>query len=394
MSTENSREGWRSVRLGDVALRTSKRCTPELSDSVRWVGADHLDEGDLSVRRWSTTDDPMFPPTFCFAVPSGSVLLHSRNPKKVAILPFDAITGEKLFCLSPVDMTTLDSRFLACQLQSDHFHEFVGRWLSGSVNKFLNWTALERYEFALPPLGEQAHIVSTMKVIDSCIDNLSVLDTESVKLALSVFEETVQNLGAKQLPLSTVGTLRRGYSFSSSDYSDDSGYPFMTLASVQRTGGYRADGLKFLKSLPKIDCRVSSGDLLIANTDLTPGREFIGRPVLVPDGLDGAGFSHHLSRLALSDASLCEWLFWELQSRIGRRFVKTISRGSTVIMLDMKRIGEWPVRIPGSCEREAVLRRIRAALSAGNHAAAARQSLLHVRSALLNNSTGESTVVH
>jgi hypothetical protein len=116
----------------------------------------------------------MFPPTFYFSVSSGSVLLHSRNPKKVAILPFDAITGEKLFCLSPVDKATLDSRFLAYQLQSDHFHEFVGRWLSGSVNKFLNWTALERYEFALPPIEEQRRVVALLSASSATVEAIQV----------------------------------------------------------------------------------------------------------------------------------------------------------------------------------------------------------------------------
>jgi len=176
VSSSDLPDGWARVRLGEVITRTSKRCTPAVSPEVRWIGADHLDEGDLSVRRWSTTDDPMFPPTFYFSVPSGSVLLHSRNPRKVAILPFDAITGEKLFCLAPVDASALDSRFLAYQLQSDHFHEFVGRWLSGSVNKFLNWTALARYEFALPPIDEQQRTVELLSALDSLAARHEVLE--------------------------------------------------------------------------------------------------------------------------------------------------------------------------------------------------------------------------
>lgn len=238
MSVTKLPDNWTRVRLGEVITRTSKRCIPEVSQSMRWIGADHLEEGDLSVRRWSTTDDPMFPPTFCFSVPSGSVLLHSRNPKKVAILPFDAITGEKLFCLAPVDTSALDHRFLAYQLQSDHFHEFVGRWLSGSVNKFLNWTALARYEFALPPIDEQQRIVQVLSSADGATKSYEKVLASADNLRMSLLRSEMADLRHRyptvsldELVLSGVVQLGRGRVISREDLKAFPGdYPVYSSA--------------------------------------------------------------------------------------------------------------------------------------------------------------------
>jgi type I restriction enzyme, S subunit len=157
---------WRLVKLGEVAVRVMEKHEASPSLPERWVGADHLDEGDLRIRRWSMSDDPVFPPTFKFKFPIGAVLIHSRNPKKVAVSEFSAITGEKIFALSSRDDSVLSSQFLALVLQSVRFEGFTNEWMTGSVNKFLNWSALEKFEFRLPPIAEQLRIVELLSAID------------------------------------------------------------------------------------------------------------------------------------------------------------------------------------------------------------------------------------
>jgi hypothetical protein len=192
--------------------------------------------------------------------------------------------------------------------------------------------------------------------------------------------------------LASVAEWRRGYSFKGSDYADDDGFPFLTLASIDRGGGYRPDGLKYLKSEPKASCIAVPGDLLVANTDLTPGRDFIGRPLLVPESLEKAGFSHHLSYLKTKDDSLREWLFWELQSPPSRKFVRSIARGSTVIMLDMRALGNLPVRIPPAPTRAKILHRVHVAKTLEMRARSQLAMTANLRTALLGELIGGSDV--
>lgn len=213
----------RLVSLDDVVVRTSKRCEPEISSVMRWVAADHVDEGDSQVRRWSTTDDPMFPPTFRFRVPAGSVLVHSRNPNKVATLDFDAITGEKFFCLTSRDESRLLSSYVALQLQSDHFKEYSTRWLSGSVNKFLNWSALARYEFELPSLDEQARVVELLSAIDNHVELLKRQQKLCEVLRKAVVDSHLSNEG-NFWPETTLGEVASWGSGGTPKAAEDSFY--------------------------------------------------------------------------------------------------------------------------------------------------------------------------
>lgn len=160
---------WKRVRLGDVAVRDAGKIEPDGTMVHRWVAADHIDEGDIHVRRWSDTNDPLFPPTFRYTFRAGNVLLHSRNPKKVVIPRFDGITGEKLFVLKARNAEVLREDILAFVLMSSHFSNWVSQWMSGSVNKFLNWSAFEKFEFDLPPLDQQRRIAEILWAVDEAI---------------------------------------------------------------------------------------------------------------------------------------------------------------------------------------------------------------------------------
>ena len=312
MSANKLPDGWTRVRLGEVITRTSKRCTPEVSPSVRWIGADHLEEGDLSVRRWSTTDDPMFPPTFYFSVPSGSVLLHSRNPKKVAILPFDAITGEKLFCLAPVDASALDYRLLAYQLQSDHFHEFVGRWLSGSVNKFLNWTALARYEFALPPFDEQSRIADLLSAFDAQLTALAAASEAAERAALSVGRSVLASANGSTVPLGDVADVVGGVTKDGGRVSTELSVvvPYLRVANVLR-GRIDVSNLAEITVPPEVvsKLRLLPGDVLINEGG---DRDKLGRGWIWDGSTDPCIHQNHVFRARVHDprfsALLVAWM--------------------------------------------------------------------------------------
>lgn len=371
MSTDQVPAGWTRVRLGDVATRTSKRCAPELSTNVRWVGADHLDEGDLAVRRWSTTDDPMFPPTFKFSVPSGSVLLHSRNPDKVAILPFDAITGEKLFCLSPADQNVLASHFLAYQLQSDHFHEFVGRWLSGSVNKFLNWTALERYEFALPPIKEQQRITDLLRAADDLVDRYArataaradLLDAMLASAAVDTDALTLEALCGEPI---TYGIVQAGPEY-------DGGVPYVRVSDM--TAAESLTEVTLPRTSPEIAARYGrsacrAGELIFAL------RGPIGLTRVVPESLDGVNLTQGTARLSPDTAKVSvDYLQWALRSRDVEIQFRSLQKGSTFQELSLAAVRKIRLRVPDLHTQKAIVETLSAADTVGTCSQSSRTAV-------------------
>lgn len=81
------------VRLGDVVENINDFFGRENGTTVRYVAGEHIDEGDLRVRRYGQTSDDLVPPTFNRLFKAGDVLFHSRNIRKLAQPDFDGLTG-------------------------------------------------------------------------------------------------------------------------------------------------------------------------------------------------------------------------------------------------------------------------------------------------------------
>src|SRR5688500_12657141 len=76
---QHANSGWRSVRLGDVVENVNDFFGRNSGEVVRYVAGEHIDEGDLRVRRHGMTSDELVPPTFNRLFQAGDVLFHSRN---------------------------------------------------------------------------------------------------------------------------------------------------------------------------------------------------------------------------------------------------------------------------------------------------------------------------
>ena len=91
------------------------------------------------------------PPTFRYAFPQGSVLFPTRRPalNKLAVAPFDGLTGEKILVLVPRNPSALDPEFLPFLISSEkapkwvitralgsvkpHFRRFPGSFIPGEL---------------------------------------------------------------------------------------------------------------------------------------------------------------------------------------------------------------------------------------------------------------------
>lgn len=152
-----------------------------------------------------------------------------------------------------------------------------------------------------------------------------------------------------RLTLGDTAVVQRGISYNSDQTSGDGEVvPFLNLKSIDRGGGYRDDGIKWYSGPVKESQRLSAGDLLVANTDLTRERAILGAPVLVPNGLSNATYSHHLSRLILKDPTQIEpgFLYLVLQSEDVRNHLIACGRGTTVMGVSKQDIERTSILLP------------------------------------------------
>lgn len=150
--------------------------------------------------------------------------------------------------------------------------------------------------------------------------------------------------------LSQVATMRKGISYTSTDYGvEDSGHPFITIKCFIKGGGYQPTGIKFYGGFSIKTDHLSAGDVLFAATDLTRAGDIVGSPLRVPD------FGSSKPALASMDCVRVEplpercdkaFLYHTLMLPSVRRQMVALSAGSTVLHLDTKKVPNIRIRIP------------------------------------------------
>lgn len=164
------KHGWTRVAFGDVAKLSGERSSDPHGDGFdRYVGLDHIDPGDLRIRRWGAISDGT---TFTNVFRPGQVLFGKRRAyqHKVARADFTGVCSGDIYVFEPKNSRLLPD-LLPFICQTDGFFEHAVGTSAGSLSPRTNWDSLASYEFALPPLGEQSHIVALFKAFEDAINS-------------------------------------------------------------------------------------------------------------------------------------------------------------------------------------------------------------------------------
>ena len=150
MSDVTLKHGWTQVAFGDVVRLSRERCNnPAMDGLERYVGLDHLDPGDLTIRRWGNVSDGV---TFTNVFRTGQVLFGKRRAyqRKIAVATFDGICSSDIYVLeSKYEQLLPDLLPFICQ--TDQFFEHAVGTSAGSLSPRTNWESLAAFMFALPP---------------------------------------------------------------------------------------------------------------------------------------------------------------------------------------------------------------------------------------------------
>ena len=77
MIERDLKPGWRRVKFGDVVRLSKARSKDPRADGIeRYVGLEHLEPGDLRIRRWGSVADGV---TFTSVFQPGQVLFGKRR---------------------------------------------------------------------------------------------------------------------------------------------------------------------------------------------------------------------------------------------------------------------------------------------------------------------------
>ena len=162
---------WILTKFGDIAIQQKGRVDRENTELTRYIQGGHMNSEDLHIRNWGNLTDEYLGPAFIRKFEKGDILYGSRRTylRKVAIADFDGITSNTTF-VAKANEKKIDKRLLPFIMMSEGFTENSIKNSKGSVNPYINWKDIAKYEFLLPPKDQQAKLAELLWAMDDVIE--------------------------------------------------------------------------------------------------------------------------------------------------------------------------------------------------------------------------------
>ncbi len=219
------------VRIGDVVDKIVGDEDRYNTSLEYYVGGEHIsssrikvyDRGLLKSNKGKTLGYQ-----FHYPFRKRDVLFMTKNPylKKCGMVDFDGICSIATFVMRSKDEKVLLQEYLAIVMQTDSLWNYLEANKSGSVNYFITWKTLEKYEFELPDIDSQrriADIVWQMERTRAGYEELLAVTDELVKSQfIEMFGDPVENPKRwLQEPLGKHAEIIAGKPFDSGGYTDE-----------------------------------------------------------------------------------------------------------------------------------------------------------------------------
>ena len=204
--------GGRRVKFGDVVRQCKEKADPETSGLERYIAGDHMDTDDLRLRRWGEIGSGYLGPAFHVRFRPGQVLYGSRRTylRKVAVAGFDGICANTTFVLEPKDSEELRPELLPFLMQTDAFNNFSIKNSKGSVNPYINFSDLAKFEFAMPPRDQQARLIEVLAELEENVESTELLSAAADKLRHSLLFHHFEKNHSKYRKVSEIGKWHSG----------------------------------------------------------------------------------------------------------------------------------------------------------------------------------------
>lgn len=290
--------GWTTVAFDDVVQLSRERSRdPEVDGFERYVGLEHIDPGELRIRRWGDIADGV---SFTSVFRPGQVLFGKRRAyqRKVAVADFSGVCSGDIYVLEPKGDALLPE-LLPFICQTDAFFDHAVGTSAGSLSPRTNWKSLAAFEFALPPIEEQRRMVTVLQAAREVVNTAEHLLTQAEQVRLSSIFAFEAQVPVDRKLSSLIKTLESGKSPPSTGEEATVGGLGVLKVSAVGDWEYVPSEAKAVAAgdfMP--DLAVQNGDLLIARANADP--DSVGRSCIVVTTRDGLMLSDKTWRAHLS----------------------------------------------------------------------------------------------
>ena len=342
---EALKPGWRRVKFGDVVRKSNEKADPKTSGLERYIAGDHMDTDDLRLRRWGEIGSGYLGPAFHMRFKPGQVLYGSRRTylRKIAIADFEGICANTTFVLEPIDCDELIPEFLPFLMQTDVFSDFSVKNSKGSVNPYINFSDLAKFEFGLPPAIEQQRVLQILSSIEESVESLATALKAGERLYISTLLDVFENLSETQNK-----KIKECYEIQLGKMSSEKarlGENHKTYIKNNNVLWGRFD----FSQLPQMSFderevqkyTLRQGDLLVCE-----GGE-IGRAAIWKDEIPGMLYQKALHRLRpKTEHDVPEFMFHYLRYCAVRGILEGVATGTTIRHLPVEQLAELVLPFP------------------------------------------------
>lgn len=204
------RSQWVKWKFSDLVNNIVEKVVPKDSGLEHYIGLKHLDTGSLKIRRFGETESLIGNKLKIY---KGDLIFAKRNSylKRVAIADFDAVASAHALVLRP-NAENVIPEFLPFFMMSEVFWKRAIEISVGSLSPTINWKALAKQEFLLPPKDQQAQLAKLLWAMDEVIEKEKVLE-KKIKISRDVyFENVIKDSEGERIPLSKILVPKKGKS--------------------------------------------------------------------------------------------------------------------------------------------------------------------------------------
>lgn len=297
LEVSTPKAAWGKVAFGDVVRLSTERSRDPADDGFqRFVGLDHIDPGDLRIRRWGDVADGT---TFTSVFRPGQVLFGKRRAyqRKVAVADFAGVCSGDIYVFEPKGTNLLPELLpFICRMES--FIEHAVGTSAGSLSPRTNWRSLSTFEFRLPPIEEQRRLVvaleSARRLVQTLTDARNQLDVVLDSFARDTFQEFAS--AYPMVPVTRLGQAVMGRQKAPKFQRGISPRPYLRVANVGKLE-------LLLSELEEMDFsdselnrfRLIPGDIVLTEGDLISEMN-VGRPAMFRGEVDNCCFQNTLIR--------------------------------------------------------------------------------------------------
>ena len=191
------------IKLKQIAIEKNERIdNPSQSSYTRFVGLEHYDSGEATIRRYGSTERLE---STMKVFRAGDILVARRNVylKRAATVDFDGLTSGDSIVLHIEN--EVYRRIIPFVLNTDEFWDYANQHADGSMSKRLSPKLLMEYEFSIPDdnLEQISSILWAMERVKTAYRELIAKTDELVKSQfIEMFGDPMKNpMGWEEMPL-------------------------------------------------------------------------------------------------------------------------------------------------------------------------------------------------